>query len=156
MVADDIKLGCLVAAAAFLSVSNPAHASDFTPLAYLLLGAFAAIFVVAFAVVWFATRRMRSSALRVLLRAAVIALFWTPAQMDGAGYWWPLVMSWGELGALPHKSIVVISVLAVTALVWLPAWAWTRFAANNAQTCTTASETTRSHSDPPAAQDIAP
>jgi|APDOM4702015118_1054815.scaffolds.fasta_scaffold446239_2 hypothetical protein len=137
---------------------TPVHASDFTPLALMVLGVFAFVFVIVFAVVWFLTRWVSWPWLRVLLRAMAIALFWTPMQMDGAGYWWPACMSWGNLAALPHKGVALASVGVAIAALWLVGVAFARASSDLAGTMRDASVTgtKRSRSDLPATRDTAP
>jgi hypothetical protein len=93
-----------------------AYASDFTGLMLLLVGALAGMFVVVFALTWFATRLIAQRWLRLLIRVAVICAFWTPVKFGGAGYWWPAAFAYGD-PALAFAAVA--SAVGATVVVWL-------------------------------------
>lgn len=85
---------------------------------YMLIGAAALFFAVGFGAVWFVTRYINLRWLRMLVRATGVAIFWTPVQHDGAGYWWPLFFNWADLAAVPDKGVAIASVLLVIGVLW--------------------------------------
>lgn len=111
--------GFIALTVVLLSMARPAYASDFRPMMIMFLGFIAIVFVVVFGVVWFLTRWVPQRWLRVLIRVAVIALFWTPIQESGAGYWWPLFFSLPKLLDPIENPIPLASMTAVTGLLWL-------------------------------------
>jgi hypothetical protein len=110
---------CSILPMTVMLLPENAWASDFSPMMVWLMGAAALLFAAGFGVVWFVTRYVRQRWLRVLIRVTGIALFWTPVQQDGAGYWWPMFFSWSNLPALPEKGVAIVSVIVAIGVLWL-------------------------------------
>ena len=104
--------------AVLLLVSSPVMASDYSKLPFILYGLFGTLFTAVFAITWFATRLICRRWLRLLVRCAVVAVFWSPVDLGMAGHsnWWPVCMAFLEPG---NAAEVPASLLATTGLLWL-------------------------------------
>lgn len=87
----------------------------------ILYGGFAILFALVFAVVWFMTRPVGVRGLRLLIRAATVAVFWAPVNLGGGGRdaWWPVCCAFLDPGAATEAPA---SILATTAVLWLLAY----------------------------------
>lgn len=98
-----------------------AQASDYSGLPVILYGGFAIVFALVFAVVWFMTRPIKVRGLRLLVRAATVAVFWSPVNLGGGGHdaWWPVCCAFLNPEAATEAPA---SILATTAVLWLLAF----------------------------------
>lgn len=102
------------------ATASPAvFASDFTGLAYVLLGAYAVGFVAVYAVAWAIGNSIRYAGGRLLLHAAVLGFFLVPI----VGHGFPLPAGLMLLtGTEPATALACIAV--GTLVIWVVAWRW--------------------------------
>lgn len=101
------------------TASSAAIASDFTGLAYFLLGIYAVGFIAVYAIAWAIGTSIRYAGGRLLLHAAVLAFFLVPI----VGSEFPLPAGLMLLtGTEPAKALACIVV--GTLAIWVVAWWW--------------------------------
>ena len=107
-----------------------AYASDPSGLIVMIYGAIFFAFLIVFPITWLVTRPLSPRWLKVLLRVAVICIFWTPVEIGGAGYRWPAPASLMEPERLPAA---LASIGLATLIGWLlvMGWLWARPAADH-------------------------
>jgi hypothetical protein len=101
------------------TASTAAIASDFTGLAYFLLGIYAVGFILTYAIAWAIGTSIRYAGGRLLLHAVVLAFFLVPI----VGHEFPLPAGLMLLtGTEPAKALACIAVGTLT--LWVVAWWW--------------------------------
>ncbi|MBW8809384.1 MAG: hypothetical protein JF591_11250 [Lysobacter sp.] len=111
-----LKSVSTIAAAAAALHAGEAAASDFTGLAYALIGMFYVCFVAIYAVAWALSTLIKSRARRMLVHAVVLGFFFAPSFSLGvfpAG-----VMLFVDEG----RGIALLSIVVSIAVIWLVLW----------------------------------
>lgn len=112
-----LKLVCTIAAAVVALWAGEAMASDFTGLAYALIGVFYVCFLAIYAVAWALSTLIKSRAWRMLVHAAVLGFFFAPSFGLGlfpAG----VVLLFLDEG----RAMVLVSIAVSIAVIWVVLW----------------------------------
>lgn len=112
-----LKLACTIAAAVAALWAGEAMASDFTGLAYVLIGMFYVCFAAIYAVAWALATLIKSRAWRMLVHAVVLGFFFAPSFGLGlfpAG----VVLLFLDEG----RAMALISIAVSIAVLWVVLW----------------------------------
>lgn len=111
-----LKLACTLVAAVAALQAGDAAASDFTGLAYVLLGVFYVCFLAIYAVAWALSTLIKSRAWRMLVHAVVLGFFFAPS--FGLGMFPAGVMLFLDEG----RAMAFVSIVVSIAVIWLVLW----------------------------------
>ena len=111
-----LKVACTIAAAVAALQAGEAVASDFTGLAYVLIGVFYVCFVAIYAVAWALSTLIKSRGWRMLVHAVVLGFFFAPS--FGFGLFPAGVVLFLDEG----RAMAFISIAVSVAVIWLVLW----------------------------------